>query len=577
MSTPAPRVHLALTELRDLLASLRLPLRVEGATIAASERDGLVRQLDDYILPRYESLDAPLLAVVGGSTGAGKSTVVNSLLGIRVAASSAIRPTTRRPLLVHHPDDEDWFTGARILPGFPRVRISPDAAPTPAIGSSQQELEIRATSRLMRGLALLDAPDIDSVVDENRATANQLLAAADLWLFVTTAARYADAVPWELLREAATRDIVVGVVLNRVPEDDMADVEKDLVSRLEQAGLDTAPLFTIPEIPLPGGLIPGEYVGPIREWLGGLATDANARSAVIRRTLAGAVSSAMDRVDGVADAAADQARAVNHLESEVNRARGEALRRVEKAAGDGSLLRGEVLARWQEFVGTAEWFSKLQEGIGRLRDMVADFVRGRPRQTEQVEAAVEDSLLLLLHAEARQAVNDIDHAWRFEGGGGSALLGSALAGLPDDETLRAEISGQVVGWQRDVLTLVRNEGADRRTKARALSTGVNALGLTLIIGIFASTGGLTGAEVATAGGTAAASQALLVAVFGEDAVRRMATTARERLNDRAQAVLAWYLGPFYAAIDSLDVEVEAAERLRSAVDEIRRAEPGVPA
>ena len=37
----------------------------------------------------------------------------------------------------------------------------------------------------------------------NRELAAQLLAAADLWLFVTTAARYADAVPWDLLRTAA--------------------------------------------------------------------------------------------------------------------------------------------------------------------------------------------------------------------------------------------------------------------------------------------------------------------------------------------------------------------------------------
>ena len=47
--------------------------------------------------------------------------------------------------------------------------------------------------------------------------AAQLLAAADLWLFVTTANRYADAVPWALLDGAAARDITVAVVLNRVP------------------------------------------------------------------------------------------------------------------------------------------------------------------------------------------------------------------------------------------------------------------------------------------------------------------------------------------------------------------------
>ena len=67
------------------------------------------------------------------------------------------------------------------------------------------------------GLAFLDAPDIDSVVDANRALAGQLLAAADLWLFVTTAARYADAVPWELLRTARARGTVIAMVLDRVP------------------------------------------------------------------------------------------------------------------------------------------------------------------------------------------------------------------------------------------------------------------------------------------------------------------------------------------------------------------------
>ena len=42
------------------------------------------------------------------------------------------------------------------------------------------------------GLALLDAPDVDSVEEGNRVLAAQLLGAADVWLFVTTAARSAE-------------------------------------------------------------------------------------------------------------------------------------------------------------------------------------------------------------------------------------------------------------------------------------------------------------------------------------------------------------------------------------------------
>ena len=63
------------------------------------------------------------------------------------------------------------------------------------------------------GLALLDAPDVDSVEEGNRILAAQLLGAADVWLFVTTAARYADAVPWELLADAAQRGTHLALVL----------------------------------------------------------------------------------------------------------------------------------------------------------------------------------------------------------------------------------------------------------------------------------------------------------------------------------------------------------------------------
>ena len=97
------------------------------------------------------------------------------------------------------------------------------------------------------GLALLDAPDIDSVVSANRELATQLLAAADMWIFVTTAARYADAVPWDFLRAAVTRGTAVAVVLDRVPEGATAEVRADLATMLTEQGLGGAPLFVVPE------------------------------------------------------------------------------------------------------------------------------------------------------------------------------------------------------------------------------------------------------------------------------------------------------------------------------------------
>src|SRR5262245_41596827 len=70
----------AIRDLRDALAAVRYPLRLPSADEATAAATAIVRQIDDYLLPRLRMVDAPLLVVVGGSTGAGKSTLVNSLV-----------------------------------------------------------------------------------------------------------------------------------------------------------------------------------------------------------------------------------------------------------------------------------------------------------------------------------------------------------------------------------------------------------------------------------------------------------------------------------------------------------------
>src|SRR3954451_22217161 len=166
--------------LRDELRTVDLTLGTPAAPAGRTARDEITAQIDDYLLPRLRQMDAPLLMVVGGSTGAGKSTLVNSLVGAEVSASGVLRPTTRAPVLACHPGDVRWFEDDRILPGLARTTGGP---------AQSGGLELVATDAEPAGLALLDAPDIDSVVAANRALAGQLLAAADSWLFVTTAAR----------------------------------------------------------------------------------------------------------------------------------------------------------------------------------------------------------------------------------------------------------------------------------------------------------------------------------------------------------------------------------------------------
>ena len=145
--------------------------------------------------------------VVGGSTGAGKSTLVNSLVGSVVSPAES---SVRRPGRLCSPAIRTTYAGSKTT-GFSHLARSTGGSPAPGT------LQLVPEPTLSPGLALLDSPDIDSVLAENRALANQLLTAADGWLFVTTALRYADAVPWEFLRAARDRGTAMSVVLNRVP------------------------------------------------------------------------------------------------------------------------------------------------------------------------------------------------------------------------------------------------------------------------------------------------------------------------------------------------------------------------
>ena len=70
----------ALENLRRVLADMTFPVPSAHAEDAEEVRKDIVHQLEDYILPRYASLDAPLIVVVGGSTGSGKSELIISML-----------------------------------------------------------------------------------------------------------------------------------------------------------------------------------------------------------------------------------------------------------------------------------------------------------------------------------------------------------------------------------------------------------------------------------------------------------------------------------------------------------------
>ncbi len=555
-----------LTHLRAALQRARLPLEIPGVAESRAERAEMVDQLEDYVLPRLLKIDAPLMTVVGGSTGAGKSTLVNSIVGERVSETGVLRPTTRSPVLVHHPDDAAWFDQQRILPELERTKRAT---------ADPGALQLVASEALPPGLALLDAPDIDSVVEQNRTLAAQLLAAADLWLFVTSAARYADQVPWGFLKQAADRSAAVAIVLDRTPPAAVAEVSGHLARMLTQRGLKDSPLFTLAEAALDDrGLLPGDAVEDIRSWLHELGADVEARNGVVRQTLDGAVKSIGRHTYDLADACQAQVDARTRLKRDVDVSYDQAVIELDKGSADGTLLRGEVLARWQDFVGTGELLRTLESKVSWLRDRITNAVKGKPQQAERVTVAVESGLQTLLVEHAEAAAERVDASWRSVSAGAQVLEEAGVDLSRASRDFRARSERMVRDWQSGVLDLVRTEGGDKRSTARFLAYGLNGLAVALMVVVFASTGGVTGAEVGIAGGSAVVGQKVLEAVFGDQAVRRLAANARKDLNQRVEVLMDHERRRYLDLLDALELSADAAEQLRvlaRQVDDVRLA------
>ena len=536
-----------LEELVEALRANGLQLNIGAVASARATRDELADQIGDYLIPRLKRLDAPLLVVLGGSTGSGKSTITNTLIGEEVSPAGVLRPTTRAPVLLCSPSDQEWFAGGDVLPELPRVTTATQTsdtaaaeaattgtvAPEPVTGTV---LRMVAVPTLDPGLAIIDAPDIDSVEEANRDLATQLLAAADMWLFATTAVRYADAVPWDFLRRAQTRGTSLAIIINRIPQGAAGEIVPHLQTMLGEAELTDVPIFPIEQSELTDAMLPTAAVADLRDLLTGLATDADMRNAVVRTTLDGAMDSVESRVTEVVRAAEEQRGAVDDLRSSMERVYTSARTTLSDDISSGNLLRGEVLDRWQELIGTAELMAAVQSRISMVRDRIGAFISGRPAATAGVQGEITSTLEQLLIDHADTAAASVTQNWKALPGGSQILDGDRDLERSSDE-YRNTVAAEVRAWQDDILNLVTERGAGKRTTARVLAFGVNSIGVALMLVLFSQTGGLTGGEIAIGAGTAGVSQTLLSALFGEQAVRELAAEAKRLLIERVNTLL----------------------------------------
>ena len=524
-------------------------------------RGDLAWTIREYLLPRLSDLEAPLLAVVIGSTGSGKSTLVNSLAQQRVSDPGPLRPTTRVPVVWTHPDHAYRYQDG-FLAGY---GTAVDAAHRLRIITSDHDL--------LQGVTVLDAPDFDSVVEGHREMVEDLLAVADLTVFVTSAQRYADAVPWEFLERARRRRLPILFVVNRLPAEGADEVVDDYLERLSNrkiiSQVEASTILRIAEqatLAEHGGL-PPESVTSLLATLEGMSDPDRRRRVVIAATK-GSVRDAVERTTELAIEIENEVHQVESLRLAARRAYQTQAAEIAESLRGGTLIRGEVLRRWQEFLGTGELLKVLTEGAGRVRRW-ATRVFGGTRTVEEINDEAGDEIVAAVVRRADLAAGATAAAWELDEAG-KMLLGSSGRELwcHDPETPeRARMA--IEDWIAELGELIAEQGEGKRRWAQVASLGVNASAVVVLLAVFAQTGGITGAEFGVAAGAAAAQQKILEHVFGSAAARSIIEEARGRLVAALAEVLAHDERRFADITDTLSADPGAADAMRLAAQEVR--------
>ena len=540
------------------LAARRLAFPTASPAANARARQ-LHDHIDGFVRPRAADVDAPLLVLLLGPTGAGKSSLLNTIAGAEVSKAGVLRPTTRDAVMYASEADSHRVLASGRLAAIAKERLRRAVAP-PSAG----------------GVAVIDAPDIDSVERDNRELADVLVEISDLCVFVTTATRYADLVPWEVLRRVRERGLPLAVVLNRVPADeqDRATVVADAERLIGQTGIRNArepvDLIAIEEgdvDPSVNGLA-REKARPLLERIARLAAEADERRAVATQALAGALRGLAPLSHAIADDLEHEAIDVDALRRIAVSMYAEELTSLSIALLGGLILRAEVLRRWNDFVGADQVARFISSGIGRLRAMVLTAFRGT---TEAPVTVVEEEMTSTLEALALRHATDAARrtaiAWSERSGAG-ALIAVNPALWAASEEFGPAIEEGLGAWMRGIVDDVRKHAGRRRAVAQITALGVNAVGVAVMLGVFVHTAGLTGTEVGIAAGTALLNQKLLEAIFGERAMGELIENARARLTTLLTSLFDGERERFEALVPVPAALRELAAALRAAAEGI---------
>jgi len=170
-------------------------------------------------------------------------------------------------VLACHPDDQDWFAHGTVLSGLTRV----DSV---RAGTGRRQPDPRRDRPAPRRRRPARHPRHRLGDRDASRIAHRMLDAADLWVFVTTAARYADAPSWQLLKaRQGNAGRAWFIVLSRVPAKSRDVILKHFVRMLEDSAWADVERFVIQETGVTGGRLPDEEIRELRMWLAELSVD----------------------------------------------------------------------------------------------------------------------------------------------------------------------------------------------------------------------------------------------------------------------------------------------------------------
>jgi len=373
------------------------------------------------------------------------------------------------------------------------------------------------------------------------------------------------------------------------------------------------------------GMLPADILQPVKDWLTETAHHSDRRVAVLTQTMSGVLDTFKFRVPRLAAHVDAQVSLRTRLRYEAEAAYGTALKEFDQSTRGAQLLRGEVLARWQDYADSGELGAALRgkriahggkrarKGAGVSRPAALDtalraalqaaVVSVADRAAEQVTRAWRaDPAATVLLAAAEASSTRGEYARReFEsafGPGGTGSIGpetgtgteagtsGATAAEPSrppsldrsSPDLPLRVSRAVSAWQDHLMRLIQGETTSKRAGgASRASERFGPLSLVTLAAMLGEPAAAAGRKPGQAPGPAAAAEAdepgeiatvpreLLVSAFGAAGAGDLTGQVRRDLIERVRLLLDEELLRFLEVLDDAgQVDPVAAVRLYQA-------------